>query len=392
LQRLERESLDLVCVVRGGGSPLDLAALDDEQLALGVAHCKYPVWVGIGHEIDIGVLDHVAHTSHKTPTAVAEALVHRIRQADERLLLGRERLVDSTLRRQELLDRELRTRENGLSQGTRKQFQLQTERFARSVSHLETVLTEQAARHEGRCERSLGTLRERTRSQWERADDRLTGIDGVIQRQTAERLMASQRILGRAHTGLMEGGRKQLSWIQERLWRRSERVHSSMQLRFDRQLSQLHHCRSRLQAATTHHVRQSGERQARARVAISYTLRNRLSVASEKLTWVVRSWEKVLRLLDQLEVRLQKWTVRFSLQTLESRRVLVAARLNEKQKRWESLRPEQLLKKGYSISRTVDGKIIRSAADVMVGAEIVTQVQDGVLTGRILRVKREAHD
>lgn len=75
--------IDIVVICRGGGSKLDLAWLDNEAIARAVAHCQHPVWVGIGHEIDSGVLDVVAAQSFKTPTALAEELVARCEGAQQ---------------------------------------------------------------------------------------------------------------------------------------------------------------------------------------------------------------------------------------------------------------------------------------------------------------------
>jgi len=72
---LSKLKLDLIVICRGGGSKVDLSWLDDESLAEAIAHCKVPVWTGIGHEIDTSVLDVVAANAFKTPTAVAEELV-----------------------------------------------------------------------------------------------------------------------------------------------------------------------------------------------------------------------------------------------------------------------------------------------------------------------------
>src|SRR5262249_19720750 len=66
IHKLIQTQVDLICLVRGGGSALDLAWFDDEAIARTIAHCPLPVWVGIGHEIDVTVPDFVAHTSHKT--------------------------------------------------------------------------------------------------------------------------------------------------------------------------------------------------------------------------------------------------------------------------------------------------------------------------------------
>ncbi len=65
---------DVLCIVRGGGSRTDLAWFDDRDVAMAVARHPLKIVVGIGHQRDRSVLDHIAH-SEKTPTAVAELLV-----------------------------------------------------------------------------------------------------------------------------------------------------------------------------------------------------------------------------------------------------------------------------------------------------------------------------
>jgi exodeoxyribonuclease VII large subunit len=71
--------LDVVVVVRGGGSRTDLATFDDERIARAIANCPIPVFTGVGHEIDRAIADEVAHTAFKTPTACAANLVERVR-------------------------------------------------------------------------------------------------------------------------------------------------------------------------------------------------------------------------------------------------------------------------------------------------------------------------
>jgi exodeoxyribonuclease VII large subunit len=79
LRRVDRRGVDVIALVRGGGSLADLAAFDDERIARCIASLTTPVFTGIGHEVDTTVADHVAHTRHKTPTAVARALVEQVR-------------------------------------------------------------------------------------------------------------------------------------------------------------------------------------------------------------------------------------------------------------------------------------------------------------------------
>ena len=70
-----RSDIDIVMVMRGGGSKGDLAAFDDEGIAMAISRCSHPVFTGIGHEIDTSIADLVAHTANKTPTACAQAVI-----------------------------------------------------------------------------------------------------------------------------------------------------------------------------------------------------------------------------------------------------------------------------------------------------------------------------
>ncbi|MCM1223986.1 MAG: exodeoxyribonuclease VII large subunit [Lachnospiraceae bacterium] len=74
-QRLDE--FDCVVIIRGGGATTDLVGFDELQLARAVALFPLPVIVGIGHERDNTVLDFIAHTRVKTPTAAAEFLITR---------------------------------------------------------------------------------------------------------------------------------------------------------------------------------------------------------------------------------------------------------------------------------------------------------------------------
>lgn len=72
---------DCVVVIRGGGATSDLNGFDDYELARRVATFPLPILVGIGHERDRTVLDEIANTRLKTPTAVANFLIDRLRDA-----------------------------------------------------------------------------------------------------------------------------------------------------------------------------------------------------------------------------------------------------------------------------------------------------------------------
>lgn len=69
------DEFDVVAIIRGGGSTSDLALFDSYLIASYVAQFPLPIFSGIGHDKDVSVVDMVAHTSLKTPTAVATKLV-----------------------------------------------------------------------------------------------------------------------------------------------------------------------------------------------------------------------------------------------------------------------------------------------------------------------------
>ncbi|MCD6355634.1 MAG: exodeoxyribonuclease VII large subunit [Prolixibacteraceae bacterium] len=77
---------DAVVIIRGGGATADLSSFDNYDLALNITQFPLPVITGIGHEKDDTIIDLVAHTRLKTPTAVAEFLVAGAVRFYERLL------------------------------------------------------------------------------------------------------------------------------------------------------------------------------------------------------------------------------------------------------------------------------------------------------------------
>lgn len=98
---------DCVAIIRGGGAVSDLSCFDDYTLCAVCAQYELPILSGIGHTRDVSILDMVAHEALKTPTAVAEFLIHRMdaqkarlddllmrlrRTADRQILIRRHRI------------------------------------------------------------------------------------------------------------------------------------------------------------------------------------------------------------------------------------------------------------------------------------------------------------
>ena len=101
------EDFDCVTIIRGGGSTTDLTCFDTYELASHCAQFPLPVFSGIGHTRDVSIVDMVVHSSLKTPTAVAEALIDHnaqqlVRIADLRQRLSRIATQMVAIRRQQI--------------------------------------------------------------------------------------------------------------------------------------------------------------------------------------------------------------------------------------------------------------------------------------------------
>lgn len=93
------DKFDAVIIIRGGGATSELSSFDSYLLAANCAQFPLPIITGIGHERDDTVLDIVAHTRAKTPTAVAEFLIKRIQSAAIVMYELQESIITSTNRK-----------------------------------------------------------------------------------------------------------------------------------------------------------------------------------------------------------------------------------------------------------------------------------------------------
>lgn len=133
LAQAEAWKPDVIVVVRGGGSKIDLDCFNDLNLCRRIAAAAVPVWTGIGHESDSVVADLVAHTAHKTPTDCANRWVERCAAAWAEVLdlaqtAARQADFHTRQRQQHLLDFRHRIGSNARLQLSNRQHALENHR------------------------------------------------------------------------------------------------------------------------------------------------------------------------------------------------------------------------------------------------------------------------
>ncbi|MBQ3469771.1 exodeoxyribonuclease VII large subunit [Candidatus Saccharibacteria bacterium] len=72
----EKAEVQIIAIMRGGGSADDLAVFNDEALVRAIAESRIPIITGIGHEVDESLADLAADIRASTPSNVAEMLTN----------------------------------------------------------------------------------------------------------------------------------------------------------------------------------------------------------------------------------------------------------------------------------------------------------------------------
>jgi exodeoxyribonuclease VII large subunit len=175
-------------VIRGGGARNELAAFDAEVIARSIAASPLPVFTGLGHETDRAVADEVAHTSLKTPTACAGALIglvgHYVGAAEQRWSAieqrSREALNEASA--------DLTVRTTRVSRHTVHAIDRAEERLAMRVNRLVSHTPLALQRADRRVSEISSTLRSRSAHRLERelgrldlAAARLSAVDPAVQ-------------------------------------------------------------------------------------------------------------------------------------------------------------------------------------------------------------------
>ncbi len=103
----QAEPVEVIVVVRGGGSAEDLAVFNDEPLVRAIAASRIPTLVGVGHEIDTSLSDMVADVRAATPSNAAQILVPDRRAVTTELHHKQRHMLTRLAARQQQISRQL---------------------------------------------------------------------------------------------------------------------------------------------------------------------------------------------------------------------------------------------------------------------------------------------
>ena len=214
LALVDQQAFDAVVFIRGGGSKLDLEAFNDLDLCRMAARMAIPVMTGIGHDVDVSVLDMVAKSPHRTPTAIADHLVDKCLYFETSLnafLVGMQRTMGTSFGRHKerlsALTELLRQRPRAHCQQHRGELHRVAALFARHG----TAMTQEAGMRLRHHAHELAVLPTRRLKQVEepRLREQRTaltgmatrGLEGLLQRvegmREAVRLLDPDRIMAR---------------------------------------------------------------------------------------------------------------------------------------------------------------------------------------------------
>lgn len=133
----QKNKVDSLVLIRGGGSPDDLAAFNDEMLTRKVANSKIPILVAIGHEIDVSLAELAADKRASTPSNAAELLVpdkkHIESELNNKLISLNSRIDDYILSYEE----DLKFKNNTLDSLTDNNFELLNKSLKNKIRILE---------------------------------------------------------------------------------------------------------------------------------------------------------------------------------------------------------------------------------------------------------------
>lgn len=218
------EEFDVVAIIRGGGSSVDLSCFDNFDLAFTVAQFPLPVVTGIGHEKDDTIVDFVAHTRLKTPTATAEffitgalAFFQKITELEKEI--GRK--VRETLEAERERLQEIASAVSDITQERMHRLSLDLQktghRVIQGVTHLIYARRQRLQQTRHRLEVTLGKQRQRGFEELRRFTYQVRMATGMQIQKSAISLRQKESRISREVKGSLASGSLRIANLEEKL-------------------------------------------------------------------------------------------------------------------------------------------------------------------------------
>lgn len=197
----EYENYDAVAIIRGGGSKNDLSWFDNYNIAYMVTQFPLPVISGIGHERDESIVDMVAHTRMKTPTAVANFIIDYNSKFEEQ--------IDSTS--SEIF-------------GIAKDFLMSSEMYLNNMTMSIMKVRTRLSKDTERCDRIMSEIRTELNVRMKEEEMKLNMIGNKLE-TSPQRLISDQEshlngikeLISRTTKHRIEKANEKLSFLEHRL-------------------------------------------------------------------------------------------------------------------------------------------------------------------------------
>jgi len=170
---------DVVVIVRGGGGDFDLRCFDSYEIAKAIANLPVPLISGIGHERDVTVVDEVANLRGKTPTAVADLIITRVKDYEDAISRLAHGLVHAANRLNSNLAENLTYLTRGITYSL-KLLEIQKQRILENAVRLKALTSKEISVKFNNLEALFSSVRVSSERRLLRADKMLKGLENNI--------------------------------------------------------------------------------------------------------------------------------------------------------------------------------------------------------------------